>query len=189
MRDRYEYPTDPAPWSGMPPVNAAPQPPQHTQIQPQLPPAGRYQDYATRYDEPAGEARAAGLKRLSKLTWRATQLSAVAAVGFAALFAHAAHATTVSGTAPAKPSTKPSATPTPSPSATKKKHHPPRAAAASPAAATGGSTSGSTGTSTGSSGSGGSTPAPTLAPPTTAPAPPPPSPAPTQTTSSGSGGG
>ncbi|HCU94285.1 MAG TPA: hypothetical protein DHU96_16835, partial [Actinobacteria bacterium] len=74
-------------------MNAAPQhtqPPQHTQIQhtqvqPPLPPAGRYQDYAARYDEPVGEARTAGLRRLSKLTWRATQLSAVTAVGFAAL--------------------------------------------------------------------------------------------------------
>ena len=42
--------------------------------------------------EPPGAARAAGLRRLSRLTWRATQLSAVAAVGFAALFARTAPA-------------------------------------------------------------------------------------------------
>ena len=40
---------------------------------------------------PAPEAaRAAGLRRLSRLTWRATQLSAITAVGFAALFARTA---------------------------------------------------------------------------------------------------
>jgi hypothetical protein len=183
MRDRYEYPTDPAPWSGMPPVNAAPQgppPPQPTQA---LPRGGYYQDYPPRYDEPAGEARAQGLRRLSKLTWRATQLSAVTAVGFAALFAHTAHAQTASSTAPAKPSPKAS-TPTPSPAKTKKHHHHPRPSA-SPAS---GSQTGSGGTSAGGSSGGGTAPSPSLAPPTTAPAPPP-SPAPTQTTSSGSGGG
>jgi len=42
---------------------------------------------------PAPEAaRAAGLRRLSRLTWRATQLSAITAVGFAALFARTAPA-------------------------------------------------------------------------------------------------
>ena len=40
---------------------------------------------------PAPEAaRAAGLRRLSRLTWRATQLGAITAVGFAALFARTA---------------------------------------------------------------------------------------------------
>ena len=53
--------------------------------------------------EPATEAaRAAGLRRLSRLTWRATQLSAVTAVGFATLFARTAPAqsTASDGTAP-----------------------------------------------------------------------------------------
>ena len=38
-------------------------------------------------EEQPGAARTAGLHRLSRLTWRATQLSAVTAVGFATLFA------------------------------------------------------------------------------------------------------
>src|SRR5690349_16159238 len=50
--------------------------------------------------EPPGAARAAGLRRLSRLTWRATQLSAVAAVGFAALFARTAPAQKAAGCLP-----------------------------------------------------------------------------------------
>ncbi len=41
--------------------------------------------------------RTVGLRRLSRLTWRATQLSAVTAVGFATLFARTAPAQTVAG--------------------------------------------------------------------------------------------
>src|SRR6266568_1927872 len=89
----------------MPPVNGAPPPP---------PPGGHYQGYPNRYGEPVGEARAGRLRRLSKLTWRATQLSVVSAVGFAAFFAHSAPATTVTSTALAKPSPKAS-TPCPRP--------------------------------------------------------------------------
>ena len=43
---------------------------------------------------PAYTARNAGLRRLSKLTWRAAEVSAVIAVGFAALFARTPHSTT-----------------------------------------------------------------------------------------------
>src|SRR5450755_1580056 len=50
-----------------------------------------------------GEARAAGLRRLSRLTWRATQLSALTAAGVATLFARTAPAQTAgqNTTAPA----------------------------------------------------------------------------------------
>ena len=120
-----------------------------------------------------GEARAGRLRRLSKLTWRATQLSVVSAVGFAAFFAHSAPATTVTSTALAKPSPKAS-TPVPSPTRTTKRirHH--ARASASPAA----------GSRSSSSGPGRAAPSPTLAPPTTAPAPSPTA-TPAQTKSSG----
>src|SRR6266702_5451514 len=148
----------------MPPVNGAPPPP---------PPGGHYQGYPNRYGEPVGEARAGRLRRLSKLTWRATQLSVVSAVGFAAFFAHSAPATTVTSTALAKPSTKAS-TPVPSPTRTTKRirHH--ARASASPAA----------GSRSSSSGPGRAAASPTLAPPTTAPAPSPTA-TPAQTKSSG----
>lgn len=172
MPGRYEYPRDSAPWSGMPLVNAAPPPPPPPHA---LPRGRQYQDYPPGYDEPVGEARAQGLRRLSRLTWRATQLSALAAAGFAAIFAHTTHAQTTSSTAPAKPSLKAS-TPAPSPTKTKKHHHHPKPSALP-----------TSGTHTGS---GATASSPTLAPPTTAPSPPPPSPTPTPTTaSSGSGGG
>ena len=48
-------------------------------------------------EEPPGAARSAGLRRLSLLTWRATQLSAVTAVGFATLFARTAPPQTAAG--------------------------------------------------------------------------------------------
>ena len=56
--------------------------------------------------EHLGAARSAGLRRLSQLTWRVTQLSAVTAVGFATLFARnapaqpASQAVSASGTQP-----------------------------------------------------------------------------------------
>src|SRR6516162_6700114 len=73
MPDRYEPPTDPVPWPAHQPERV-----------PDRQPATQswYPDYPARYDGPAGEARSQGLRRLSKLTWRAPQLSAVAAVGF-----------------------------------------------------------------------------------------------------------
>jgi len=114
MPDRYEPPTDPVPWPAHQPERV-----------PDRQPATQswYPDYPARYDEPAGEARSQGLRRLSKLTWRATQLSAVAAVGFAALFAHTAHSYASNTAATVKPTVKPTASPTPSPSSTKKHHH------------------------------------------------------------------
>src|SRR6516162_6892945 len=47
--------------------------------------------------EEPGAARTAGLRRLSRLTWRATQLSAVTTVGFATFFARTAPAQTAAG--------------------------------------------------------------------------------------------
>src|SRR5512142_1790581 len=67
--------------------------------------------------EPPGAARAAGLRRLSRLTWRATQLSAVTAVGLATLFARTAPAQTTAATgdstAASAATTPPPATPSP----------------------------------------------------------------------------
>jgi hypothetical protein len=137
------------------------------------------QDYDYDYD-PAGETRAHGLRRLSRLTWRATQLGALTTVGFALLFARTAPAATVNHPAPKatanpSPTASPSPSPSPTPSAHRHRHHhhhkPPAAPAGAAAPA----------------------PAQSLAPPTTPPAPPPPppspAPSPVQTTSSGSHGG
>ena len=164
MRDRYQPHNDPVPWSPFPPDRAARDP---------------YLDYPPGWDEPPDAVRAAGLRRLSRLTWRATQLGAIATVGFATLFARTAPAQTVSAPQ-AKPTVKAStASPSPSPTRTHRRHHHrhhhPRPALAAPAPA----------------------PAPgsaAPAPPSTAPAappPPPPSsaPAPPPTTSGGSHGG
>jgi hypothetical protein len=185
---RYDPPTDPVVWQARPPAGPD-QVPDHYAT------GSWYPDYPSGYDEPPGEARSHGLRRLSKLTWRATQLSAVAAVGFAALFAHTAHSYAASTTTHLKPTAKPTtASPSPSPSATKKhhKHHhhsAAAAAAAAPAAGGGSSGSGASGGSAPSSAPAAAPPPP--APPTTAPAPPPPAPSPPPPTSSGGsqGGG
>jgi hypothetical protein len=170
MRDRYEPPTDPAPWPAIPPgglLSGTGDPYADLDWDPY---------YPAQFDRPPDEARDQGLRRLSMLTLHATGLSVVTAIGFAAVFASTAHAQT-STVVTAKPTLGPAAasgTPSPGPTPThKKKHHhhkaaPTTAPTASAAAAP--------------------PPAPTLAPPTTAPAaaPPTPAPAPTQTTSSGS---
>jgi peptidoglycan DL-endopeptidase CwlO len=164
---------------------------------------------------PPAAARSAGLRRLSRLTWRATQLSAVTAVGFATLFARTAPVQTADQ-ATTTPSTEPSVSVssagTPTPSASQRHHRVGRKAApgaqptaqAGPAASPSGSGSSSPGpssssSSSSSSGSGGgsgshsSSPSPTLAPPSSAPAPAPstssaPAPKPTVTSSSHAGG-
>ena len=154
--------------------------PGHSMSRPGISPPG---DPARRLDDPGGSSRAEGLRRLSKLTWRTTQLSAIAAAAFAVLFARGAPAHTASSQTAVKPSpaASPTRTPSPSPSPThthraaarKKKAHkappsaPPPPAAAQPSAPP---------------------PSPTLAPPSAPPAPAP-APSPVQTTSSGSTGG
>ena len=168
VRNRYEPDDDPARWPGWLPDRADRDP---------------YADYPARFDEPPDAARSAGLRRLSRLTWRATQLGALATVGFATLFARSAPAQTVSSPPHPTPSvTTVSASPSPSPTPVKthRRHHHHHHHMAAPSTAPSSAAAPS------------SAPAPTLAPPTTAPAPPPsPAPSPVQTTSSPSphGGG
>ena len=72
-------------------------------------------------DSPAG-TREAGLRRLGRLTWRTTQLGALATVGFAIVFARtapapAANVQTAPPTESANPAASPHATaPAPAPS-------------------------------------------------------------------------
>src|SRR3981081_3883127 len=117
-----------------------------------------------------GAARDDGMRRLSRLTWRATQLSAITAVAFATLFARTANAhTTATANPVVRPPPHPSPSPTRSPVHKKRRlrhHH--AGAAAAPA---------STPTPTPTSGAAppaAPTPAPThtLAPPPTPPQPP-----------------
>ena len=138
-------------------------------------------DPTLRLDDPGGSSRTEGLRRLSRLTWRTTQLSAITAAAFAVLFARSAPAHTASSQTAVKPSPAASPTHTPSPTPTpthraaarKKKAHkapasaPPPPASAQPSAPP---------------------PSPTLAPPSAPPAPAP-APSPVQTISSGSTGG
>jgi len=90
MSHRYEPPTDPAARAFHPsqgtgdPYHDSP-----TMIE------------STMTGELPGETRAVGLHRLSGMTWRATELSAVTAVGFTALFAGTAPAQTVGHATPA----------------------------------------------------------------------------------------
>jgi len=135
-----------------------------------------------------GAARDDGLRRLSRLTWRATQLSAITAVAFATLFARAAgaHTTTavkpvVRPTAHATPSSNPSPSPSRVAAHKKRKHRPAR----HPAAAAGSSSSSPTTAPPSSSAPAAPPPSPTqtVAPP---PAPPAPAPAPSHTSSGGS---
>ena len=136
-------------------------------------------DPTLRLDETAGSSRGDGLRRLSRLTWRTTQLSAIAAAAFAVLFARSAPAQTASNQTAVKPSMTASPTVTPTPTHThraaarKPKHHKAAASVPSSPASAQPSTP---------------PPAPTLAPPSTPPAPAP-TPSAVQTTSSGSTGG
>jgi len=146
-----------------------------------------YSGYPMWPGHPGYAARNAGLRRLSKLTWRAAEVSAVIAVGFAALFARTAHSAASHAAAlhSAKPSIHAAATHHAHKRHKPKRHHhhyasaaapglaPPAAPPAAPAAA------------------------PPPPPPPAAPAPPPPPaappppppPPPPVTTSGGSGGG
>jgi hypothetical protein len=134
-----------------------------------------YAGYPIWPGHPAHAARNAGLHRLSKLTWRAAEVSAVIAVGFVALFARTAHGAT--SPVAAQRSVKPSIHAAPAHPVAKRHHHHRRHHHRA------------------------GSPAPALAPPAAAPAaappPPPPPPAapapapppPPVTTSGGSGGG
>ena len=166
MRDRYPPHRPDQEWPG------------GSTSQPRISPPG---DPTLRLDGPGGSSRTEGLRRLSRLTWRTTQLSAIAAAAFAVLFARSAPAHTVSSQTAVKPSPAASPTHTPSPTPThshraaprkKKAHRAPPSAPSSPAAAQPSAPP----------------PSPTLAPPSAPPAPAP-APNPVQTTSSGSTGG
>lgn len=133
------------------------------------------------YQDSPEQARDASLRRLGRLTWRTTQIGALATVGFAVVFARNVPAKTVSVQTPA--SAKPTASASPTP--TWHTVHPKRvtkSAATHPAATqpAGGQPAAQP------------TAAPTtprLAPPATPPAPAPTSAAPAPTTSSASTGG
>jgi hypothetical protein len=76
-------------------------------------------------EDRADAARTAGLKRLSKLTWRVTELGAITAVGFATLFARSAPAQTLSShVAPTAGATSSSPVPTHAAGKPHSKHHP-----------------------------------------------------------------
>jgi hypothetical protein len=165
MRHRYGYADDEEPeWTGFDDTGPLDEPVIDYSIWPPEPP------------DPE-EARDESLRRLGKLTWRAIQLSAVAAAGFAVLFVRTAPAPVTTSQNVARPASTLAPPPSPTPSA-RHPHHRARARGAddpapSPApdaAVTPGSA------------------APTLAPPTTPPAPSP-SPSPAQSTSSGSHSG
>ena len=161
MRDRYPPYGHDQGWPGV------------SSPRPEIPPSS---DPTLRFDEAAGDSRGHGLRRLSRLTWRTTQLSAIAAAAFAVLFARSAPVHTASSQTAVKPSAAatPTSTPTHKPAARKHKaHKAPASTQASPAA---------------TQPAAAPPPSPTLAPPSTPPAPAP-APSPVQSTSSGSTGG
>jgi hypothetical protein len=130
-----------------------------------------YSGYPVWPGHPAYATRNAGLRRLSKLTWRAAEVSAVIAVGFVALFARMPHG----GHASVKPAAKLSAHASATHHAHKRhKHHRHHAIAPAPALAPPAAPPAA---------------APPPPPPPPPPAPPPPPPPPPVTTSGGSGGG
>ncbi|HEY7013478.1 MAG TPA: hypothetical protein VH480_12015 [Streptosporangiaceae bacterium] len=180
---RYRYgPHDeeePEPWPAFQPASPVQEPGDPYADYPTNPGYPTDQDYLTWLDEPADAARSKGLRHLSRLTFLAAQLSTAAAVGFAALFAQAAHTQAVTSPAPARTSRAPAAV-SPSPAGSS----PSPTARPSPSASTGSASHVKAGAKA-------AAPAPThtLAPPATAPAAPPPSPAPVQTTTSGTTGG
>ncbi|HLJ98629.1 MAG TPA: hypothetical protein VKU39_01845 [Streptosporangiaceae bacterium] len=150
-----------------------------------------------RYVPGPDRVRADGLKRLGRLTWRATQLGAITTVGFATLFARAAPAQTAA-VHPA-PTLSPSATQSTTAWPAKHKQHRRHDPLATMPTPTGGTVpqptrraSSKPAKSSAPSKAAKPAPSPTLAPPTTAPAPPPPQPSPpapvTSSSSPGHGG-
>src|ERR1035441_1713039 len=139
-----------------------------------------------RYEpNPAATDRDNGLRRLSRLTWRSAQLSALAAAAFAILFARTAPTHSTSSQAPVQPAHSPFSATTAAPRPVSSTGQ------AASAAATTGATTGVAPTAQPSAAvpaskpSSAPAPPPTLAPPATPPAPAP-APNPVQSTSSGS---
>ena len=144
-------------------------------------------------DSPAG-TREAGLRRLGRLTWRTTQLGALATVGFAIVFARTAPAPAANvQTAPPTESAKPAA----SPHATAPHGKKPRRAAGARSATQPALQPGTQQTTQAAaqpsarpaSAAPAPSPTPSLAPPTTAPAPAPSSSSPVPTVTSTTHGG
>jgi hypothetical protein len=139
-----------------------------------------------RYEDSPGATRDASVRRLGRLTWRATQLGTLAAVGFAVVFARNAPAQTTSVQNP--PTATPTASVAPTASAAPSQHAVTRAhatssparklAVAQPSAPAVQQAAPTTVATT-----------PRLAPPTTPPAPAPTTATPAPTTSSASHGG
>jgi hypothetical protein len=168
MHDRYDYePREYADWSGFSDTDPVAEPIIDYNIWPPGPP------------EPEA-ARDESLRRLGKLTWRAAQLSAVAAAAFVVLFVRSAPAQTTTSQKVARPAgtlAPAAATPAPSP---RPPHHGGGAGAENPAP--------SPARGAPAARSSAAPSAPALAPPATPPAPSP-SPSPAQSTSSGSHSG
>ena len=88
MRDRYPPPGPDQEWPGA------------GRSRPEIPPPG---DPTLRLDDPGRSGRTQGLRRLSTLSWRTTQISAITAAAFAVLFARSAPAHTASSQTTVKP--------------------------------------------------------------------------------------
>jgi len=136
------------------------------------------------YQDPPGEARDASVRRLGRLTWRATQLGALATVGFAIVFARNTAAQTGHVQDPATVTPAHSAAPAPYGTPQERVTSPPArklAAAQTTAPAAQSATPTAAPTVAPST--------PRLAPPATPPAPAPTTATPAPTTSSASTGG
>ena len=146
------------------------------------------------YEDSPAETREAGLRRLGRLTWRTTQLGALATVGFAIVFARTAPAPAANvQTTPPTESAKPAA----SPHATAPHGKKPRRAASARSATQQALQPGTQQTTAAAaqpsarpaSAAPAPSPTPSLAPPTTAPAPAPSSSSPVPTVTSTTHGG
>jgi hypothetical protein len=175
MRDNYEHDGPGEEWPA---------------VRPPQPDTAFYEDFATRLDQAPAAARDGSLRRLSRLTWRTTQLSAVAAAAFAILFARTAPTQATSSQTSAKAAGSQSsakATVTPSPASSTPK--PTKKATTAGAAATQPPTQAPAAAAPAPQpSSAAAAPPPTLAPPTTPPAPAP-APSAVQSTSSGTHSG
>ena len=142
------------------------------------------------YEDSPAETREAGLRRLGRLTWRTTQLGALATVGFAIVFARTAPAPAANvQTAPPTESAKPAASPHAPVQHSKK---PRRAAGARSATQPGArqtTQAAAQPSARPASAAPAQSPTPSLAPPTTAPAPAPSSSSPVPTVTSTTHGG
>jgi hypothetical protein len=168
MRHRYGYEAEEPDW------------PEFSDTEPSADPVIDYSIWPPEPVEPEA-ARDENLRRLGKLTWRAVQVSAVAAAGFAVLFVRTAPAPVTTSQDVARPAgtVAPPASPAPAPSLRHLRHQ----------GRVGGDHAAPSPTPDTAAAPGTSAPAsPTLAPPTTPPAPSP-SPSPAQSTSSGSHSG